>query len=183
MQREFPAVRVEADRIYIHDGEAWTSAGVTAGIDLALALIEDDLGPTVSNRTAALLVVPQRRYGGQSQFAAGVDLAPRSDPIRLALDFAREHLTEPLPVERLAGAASMSVRHFSREFRRETGETPARAVERLRADVARGLLEDGSEPVELIAARIGFGDPERMRRAFVRLYGQPPQTVRRRART
>lgn len=182
LQRRYPAVRVEGDRIFVKDGRFWTSAGITAGIDLALALIDEDLGPDISRAAARELVVYHRRPGGQSQFSAMLDLAPDSDRVRRALGFAREHLDEPLPVARLAEAACLSPRQFARAFRAETGETPAKAVERLRAEAARLRIEAGGEPIEQIAASVGFADPERMRRAFLRLFGQPPQAVKRAAR-
>lgn len=182
LQRRYPAVRVEGDRIFVKDGPYWSSAGITAGIDLALALIEEDLGPDVSHATARELVVYHRRSGGQSQFSALLDLAPDSDRVRRALGFAREHLDEPLPVSRLAEAACLSPRQFARAFRAETGETPAKAVERLRAEAARLRIEAGGEPIEGIATAVGFADPERMRRAFLRLFGVPPQAVKRAAR-
>ena len=182
LQARYPAVRVEADRIHVADGPVWTSAGITAGIDLALALIEADHGVELARAVAREMVVHHRRPGGQSQFSASSLMEPATDRIRLALAHAREHLSEPLPLERLADAARLSSRQFGRLFRRETGETPARAVERLRVEVARRRLEDGSEPVEQIARAVGFNDPERMRRAFVARFGQPPQAVRRMAR-
>ncbi|MDQ0475160.1 GlxA family transcriptional regulator [Labrys wisconsinensis] len=182
LQRDHPGLKVEADRIFIQDGPVWTSAGITAGIDLALALIEDDLGLEVARAVARELVVYHRRPGGQSQFSALIDLDPSSDRIRAALAFAREHLHEALPVERLAGAACLSPRQFGRAFLAETGETPARAVERLRAEAARLRVEAGFEPLEEVARHSGFRDPERMRRAFLRAFGQPPQALRRAAR-
>ena len=183
LQREFPRVKVESDRIFVKDGSVWTSAGITAGIDLALALIEEDLGIDVSRAVARELVVYHRRSGGQSQFSALLELEPESDRIRRALAFARDHLAEPLSVERLAAAAGIGPRQFSRAFRAETGETPARAIERLRTEAARLRVEAETEPIEQIAAAAGFADPERMRRAFVRRFGQPPQALRRAART
>ena len=175
----FSAVSVEADRIYVADGPVWTSAGVTAGIDLALALIETDHGVELARQVSRELVVYHRRPGGQSQFSALSQMEPESDRMRVALAFAREHLSEPLPIERLADAARLSPRQFGRAFRKETGETPAKAIERLRAEAAYLRLQDGSEPVETIARAVGFNDPERMRRAFVTRYGQPPQAIRR----
>lgn len=179
LQQRHPSLKVEADNIFIADGRVWTSAGIAAGIDLALALIEADHGSDVAREVARLLVVPYRRSGGQSQFSAMSRMEPESDRIRIALNFARERLPEPLPIERLADAARLSVRQFCRAFRRETGETPAKAVERLRVEAARTRLQDGSEPIEQIALAVGFTDPERMRRAFVKLHGHPPQSVRR----
>ena len=183
LQREYPAIRVEADRIFCRDGNVWTSAGITAGIDLALALIEEDHGFATAKGVAQHLVVYHRRHGGQSQFAASVDLAPKNDRIVTALGYARDHIAEVLTGERLAEAAGMSLRQFSRAFRAQTGTTPARVVERIRADLARGRLETIAEPVERIAEAVGFGDAENMRRAFIRIYGQPPQSIRRAIRS
>ena len=179
LQRSYPAIEVDADRIFIVDGPVWSSAGVTAGIDLALALIEEDHGSELARQVARELVVYHRRAGGQSQFAPISQMEPETDRIRLALSFARDHLHESLPIERLADAAHLSVRQFGRAFRRETGETPAKAVERLRVEAARVRLQEGAEPIEMIAQAVGFTDPERMRRAFVKLFGMSPQAVRR----
>jgi len=181
LQQGYPAVNVEPDRIFVADGPVWTSAGITAGIDLALALIEADYGIHLARAVARKLVVYHRRPGGQSQFSALSLMEPESDRMRIALAFAREHLSEQLPLDRLAEVARLSPRQFGRAFRHETGETPAKAVERLRVEAARLRLQDGSEPVEVIARAVGFSDPERMRRAFVKRYGQPPQALRRMA--
>jgi transcriptional regulator GlxA family with amidase domain len=183
LQREYPSVRVEADRIFCRDGNVWTSAGITAGIDLALALVEEDHGFAIAKGVAQHLVVYHRRHGGQSQFAASIDLAPKNDRIAAALGYARDHIAEALTVERLAGSAGMSLRQFTPAFRAQTGTTPARVVERLRTDLARGRIETTGEPVERIAEAVGFGDAENMRRAFIRLYGQPPQSIRRATRS
>ncbi|MEN3166200.1 helix-turn-helix domain-containing protein [Gluconobacter sp. OJB] len=182
LQQRYPQIRVVADRIFISDHNVWTSAGISAGIDLALALIETDHGIAIARDVARELVVPYRRSGGQSQFSAMSQMEPESDRIRMALAFARDHLVEPLPIERLAEAARLSVRQFGRAFRSQTGETPARAVERLRVEAACGRLQSGSEPIEQIAKSVGFSDPERMRRAFVKLHGHPPQAIRRAGR-
>jgi transcriptional regulator GlxA family with amidase domain len=181
LQRRFPKVRVKADRIYAKDGNVWTSAGIAAGIDLALALIEDDFGIDVSKTVARDMVVHHRRSGGQSQFSTMLELDPPSDRVRDALKFAREHLHEPLSVERMAEAARISARQFARLFLKETGDTPARAVERLRVEVALPRIHEGTESIEMIARHVGFGDKERMRRAFLRIYGQPPRALRRSA--
>ncbi len=181
LQRMFPKLKVDGDRIFTKDGDVWTSAGVTAGIDLALAMIEEDLGTEVSKRVAQMLVVYHRRPGGQSQFSAMLDMEPASDRIRTVLTYIREHLADTLSTERLADVAHLSPRQFGRSFLAETGETPAKAVERLRAEVARVRVERGVEPIEIIARHVGFTDPERMRRAFVRIYGHPPQSLRRMA--
>jgi transcriptional regulator GlxA family with amidase domain len=180
--RQFPRVRVDPDRIFVRDGNIWTSAGITAGIDLALALIGEDLGEDVAKRTARQLVVHHRRAGGQSQFSALLDLGRPEGRFAGLLAWAQERLDEKLPVERLADRAAMSPRHFARAFAAETGATPAKAIERLRLEAARIHLESGSEPIDRVAAATGFGDPERMRRAFIRAFGQPPQALRRAAR-
>ena len=180
--RRYPQVRMEPDRIYVRDGAVWTSAGITAGIDLALAMIEEDLGEGLARRTAQQLVVHQRRPGGQSQFSELLDLGGMNGRFGPLLDWARERLDEPLGVERLADQAAMSPRHFARAFAAETGATPAKAVERLRLEAARLRVETTREPIDRVAEAVGFGDPERMRRAFLRAFGQPPQALRRAAR-
>ncbi|MDM0078444.1 GlxA family transcriptional regulator [Variovorax sp. J2P1-59] len=183
LQRQFPSVRVEEDRIFVRDGAVWTSAGMTACIDLALALVDEDLGVDVSRAVAKKLVVHHRRAGGQSQFSMLSELESQSDRIQAALTYAKDHLNKDLSVETLANAAHMSPRHFSREFRQSTGQSPARAVERLRAETARILVEADKLTIERIASKTGFSDPERMRRAFLRIFGQPPQALKRAART
>ena len=180
--RAYPQIRVEPDRIFVRDGNIWTSAGITAGIDLALALIADDLGEAVAKRAAQQLVVYHRRPGGQSQFSALLNLDAPSGRFGPLVGWARERLDEPLPVERLADRAAMSPRNFARAFVAETGMTPAKAVEHLRLEAARSYVEDGCEPIDRVAEITGFRDPERMRRAFIRGFGQPPQALRRAAR-
>jgi transcriptional regulator GlxA family with amidase domain len=180
--RRYPGIELDADRIFIRDGDVWTSAGISAGIDLALALIEDDLGPEVARRTAQQLVVHQRRPGGQSQFSALVELGGRTGRFAELIQWMRAHLAEPQTVEQLADRAAMSPRHFARAFRAETGTTPAKAVERLRLEAARTAVETGHAPLEHIAEAAGFGDAGRMRRAFLRSFGLPPQALRRAAR-
>ncbi len=182
-QKHFPAITVDMDAIFVKDGPIWTSAGITAGIDLALALIEEDLGREVAAMTAKELVVYHRRPGGQSQFSALLELAPAGDPSAKALSFARERLHETLNVERLAAAVGLSPRQFARRFLAETGQTPAKAVERLRVEAARAEVEASGTSLDQVARRTGFGDPERMRRAFMRTLGQPPQAIRRTARS
>lgn len=179
LQRLYPAVKVEEDRIFSVDGNVWTSAGMSAGIDLAMALVEDDFGAEVAKAVARKLVVYLRRPGGQSQFSALLDLEPRSDRVRRALVHAKENLKNELSVEELAEAANLSPRQFSRLFRQETGQTPAKAVEHLRLEAARVMMEEGRHSMDIIARETGFADRERMRRAFLRAYGQPPQVVRR----
>jgi transcriptional regulator GlxA family with amidase domain len=182
LQRQYPAIRIESDRIFVKQGSIWTSAGVTAGIDLALALIEEDLGPEAAKAAARDLVVYYRRPGGQSQFSALLDLEATSERVQRALSYARAHIDRVKSVEQLAKAAGLSPRQFGRIFLAETGQTPAKAVEKLRAEAAKTRIEQSDEPIEAIARTIGFSDPERMRRAFVRTYGQPPQALRRLAR-
>jgi transcriptional regulator GlxA family with amidase domain len=180
--RRYPKVRLEADRIFVRDGPLWSSAGITAGIDLALALIEEDLGAALAKRTAQQLVVHQRRPGGQSQFSALLEMGGVSGRFGALMDWARERLAEKLSVERLADQAAMSPRHFARAFAAEVGVTPAKAMERLRLEAARARVETTREPIDRVAEATGFGDPERMRRAFLRAFGQPPQALRRAAR-
>lgn len=179
LQERYPAIRVEDDRIFIRDGNVWTSAGMSAGIDLALALIEDDHDAALARSIARKLVVYHRRPGGQSQFSALLELEPRSDRVRRALTYAKEHLRNPLTVEELAEAASLSPRQFSRVFREETGESPAKAVERLRLEAAKAMLEEGRYAMDVVARDTGFDDRDRMRRAFLRHFGHPPQSLRR----
>ena len=183
LQRRFPEVRVDADRIFVQDGDTWTSAGITAGIDLALAMIEDDCGADVSKAVARDLVVHHRRAGGQSQFSAMLELEPPAGRIKDALIFAREHLGERLSIDRLADVACISPRQFARLFLAETGETPARAVERLRVEAATPRVQNSIERIARIAADVGFAGLERMRGAFLRVYGQPPQALRRVSRS
>jgi transcriptional regulator GlxA family with amidase domain len=183
LQSRYPKLKVEEDRIFIVDGPVWTSAGMTAGIDLALAMIEKDLGPETARAVARKLVVYHRRGGGQSQFSALLELEAKSDRVQNALDYARRNLRTSLSVEQLAEAARLSPRQFSRAFRAETGQSPARAVETLRVETARMMMEQSRHPMDVIAAETGFADRERMRRAFLRAFGQPPQAIRRNARS
>ena len=178
----YPNVRLEPDRIFVRDGKIWSSAGITAGVDLALALIAEDLGEPVARRVAQQLVVYRRRPGGQSQFSALLDIDRPGSRFSPLLAWVRERLQERLLVGRLADQAGMSSRNFARAFATETGITPAKAVERLRLEAARERVESGEEPIECIASDKGFGDPERMRRAFLRAFGQPPRALRRTAR-
>jgi len=183
LQRRYPSIKVDADRIFVREDDVWTSAGITAGIDLALAMIEEDCGSATSKAIARDLVVYHRRSGGQSQFSTLLDLEPKPGRIRDALAYARAHLREKLSVEQLADVARISPRQFARQFTAETGETPARAVERLRCEAALPQIENTSEPLDQIALQVGFGDMERMRRVCLRIYGHPPQALRRRSRS
>ncbi len=182
LQARFPNVKVEEDRIFIVDGPVWTSAGMTAGIDLALAMVEKDFGADLARAVARKLVVYHRRAGGQSQFSALLELEPKSDRIQSALAYARRHLDTPLTVAQLAEAAHLSPRQFSRAFRAETGQSPARAIENLRVEAARLMMEQSRHPIDVVARQTGFADRGRMRRAFLRAFGQPPQVIRRNAR-
>ena len=182
LQARFPKVKVEEDRIFIIDGPVWTSAGMTAGIDLALAMIEKDLGADLARAVARKLVVYHRRAGGQSQFSALLELEPKSDRIQSALAYAKKNLHTALSVEQLADAAHLSPRQFSRAFRAETGQSPAKAVENLRVEAARLMMEQSRHPIDVIARQTGFADRDRMRHAFLRAFGQPPQVMRRNAR-
>ena len=182
LQRRFPEVAVDEDQIFVVDGSIWTSAGMAATIDMALAMIEKDHGKDVSRTVARKLVVYHRRAGGQSQFSALLELEPKSDRIQKAIDYASTHLRNALSVEELAEVANLSPRQFSRAFTAETGQSPAKAVEQLRVEAARLMLEQGRHSMDVIADEVGFFDRDRMRRAFVRTLGQPPQQVRRTGR-
>src|SRR5258708_15704104 len=182
LQAMSPTVRVDGDRIFLNERGVWTSAGMTAGIDMTLALIEEDLGRDISRAVARMLVVYYRRPGGQLQYSSLLELEPDSDRIRRVLRFAREHLSKPPSVADLAGVAHLSVRQFGRAFVAATGMSPAKAIERLRVESARCMVEDSRETLETIARTVGFADPERMRQSFMRVLGQPPRTLRRAAR-
>src|SRR6266850_5085558 len=159
----YPNVKLEPDRIFVRDGNIWSSAGISAGIDLALAMAAENFGDEVAQQTARQLVLYHRRSGGQSQFSSLLELKAPAGRFGPLLAWAREHLDAPLTVEDMAEQAGMSSRHFTRAFIAETGTTPSKAVERF-------------------AQSTGFRDPERMRRAFIRAFGQPPQSLRRAAR-
>ena len=182
IQRLYPLVRMEEDRIFVVDGPVWTSAGMSAGIDLALSMVEKDLGEDAARMVSKSLVLHHRRAGGQSQHSALLELDAKSDRIQSALEYAKRNLHTVLSVEHLAGAAHLSPRQFSRAFHAETGQSPAKAVENLRVEAARVMMEQGRHPMDVVALETGFADRERMRRAFLRTYGQPPQTMRRNAR-
>ncbi len=182
LQRLYPKTRVEEDRIFINDDQYWSSAGMTACIDLSLALVEKDLGLAATRAIAKKMVVYHRRSGGQSQFSALLELEPKSDRIQNALSYAKRNLHKALTVDELAEAANLSRRQFSRAFRIETGQSPAKAVETLRVESARSMIEDSTHPIDVVARENGFSDPERMRRAFIRAFGVPPQSIKRAAR-
>jgi transcriptional regulator GlxA family with amidase domain len=174
----FPAVRVESDPIFVCDGSVWTSAGVTAGIDLALALVEEDLGHSMALAVARYLVVFLKRPGGQAQFSAALALQAADDKFGALHDWINKHLAGDLSLSVLAGQAGMSERSFSRRYAEATGQTPARAIERLRVEAARHLLSESRLPMKRIAQRCGFGSEETMRRSFHRLIDTTPQDYR-----
>jgi transcriptional regulator GlxA family with amidase domain len=179
LKQIYPSIVVKEDRIFIVDGQIWTSAGMSAGLDLALALVEKDMGATAAKTIARKLVIYHRRGGGQSQLSALLEFDAKSDRVQTALDFAKSNLKQELSVEALAEVARLSPRQFSRVFREETGESPAKAVERLRVEAARLMIETTRHPIEVVARETGFGDRERMRQSFLRTFGQPPQMIRR----
>jgi len=178
LARRFPAVHVEPDPIFICDGPVWTSAGVTAGIDLSLALVEEDLGRSVALAVARYLVVFLKRPGGQAQFSAALRLQAAEDKFGALHEWIHGHLADDLSLPNLADQAGMSERSFSRHYAEANGMTPARAVERLRVEAARRLLTESRSPVKRIARRCGFGSEETMRRSFVRLLAVTPQDYR-----
>jgi transcriptional regulator GlxA family with amidase domain len=182
LQHLYPQVRLEQDSIFIAEGPIWTSAGMTAGIDLALGLIEQDFGSALARSVAQKLVVYHRRAGGQSQHSTLLELDAKSDRIQSALTYAKQNLRSPLSVEHLAEAAHLSPRQFSRAFHAATGQSPAKAIEHLRVEAARLMLEQTRHSIDVVATETGFADRERMRRAFLRAFGQPPQAIRRSAR-
>ncbi|WP_171113816.1 MULTISPECIES: GlxA family transcriptional regulator [Streptomyces] len=183
LARDHPAVHVEPDPIYVRDGHIATSAGVTSGIDLALALVEEDLGRDVALTIARHLVVFLRRPGNQAQFSAQLAAQTASrEPLRELQRWITEHPADDLTVEALAARARLSPRHFARAFRSETGTTPGRYVDRVRLEHARRLLEDTGDGIEEIARASGYGTPEAMRRAFLKALGTAPAEYRRRFR-
>jgi transcriptional regulator GlxA family with amidase domain len=178
LARRFPAVRVEPDPIFVRDGPVWTSAGVTAGIDLALALVEQDLGRRVALAVARYLVVFLKRPGGQAQFSAALSLQASEERFGALHEWINTHLADDISLPVLAGQAGMSERSFSRHYAEATGLTPGRAVERLRVEAARRLLSESRLPVKRISQRCGFGSEETMRRSFLRLLAATPQDYR-----
>jgi transcriptional regulator GlxA family with amidase domain len=178
MQERFPKCTVDMDKIFIADGQIWTSAGMSAASDLAVGMIESDHGAELARLVAEGMVMHHRRAGGQSQHSALLDLDVKADRIQTALTYAKRNLRMPLEIENLARVACLSPRQFTRVFRSETGTSPARAVEALRLEAAKLMFEQSRLPVEDIAREAGFGNRERMRRAFVRTYGQAPQSIR-----
>lgn len=178
MQRRHPDIQVEADRIFIADGNIWTSAGMTAGLDLALGMVEKDLGAEVARSVAHHLVMHQQRIGGQSQHSELLKLSPKSDRIQQAIDYARQNLASSLSVEQLADVAHLSPRQFSRVFTQETGQSPSKAIEGLRLEAARLMIEKSRHPLEQIAKETGFRDRRHLREVFIRGYGTAPRMLR-----
>ena len=178
LARRFPRVRVESDPIFVRDDPVWSSAGVTAGIDLALALVEQDLGHTLALAVARYLVVYIKRPGGQAQFSTALSLQAADDKFGALHEWINKHLGDHLPLPVLADQAGMSERSFSRHYAEATGLTPARAIERLRVEAARRLLSESGLPVKRICQRCGFGSEETMRRSFLRLLAVTPQDYR-----
>lgn len=179
LAREFPGVRTEPDRIYVQDGPVWTSAGVTAGIDLALAIVAADHGPELAREVARWLVVYLHRPGGQSQFSTPIAAdPPKRDSLRALQVWLEENLAADLSLAALAERTGLSTRHFSRVFAEETGLTPARYVERVRIGAARRLLETTDQPLDRVAAAVGLGSPETLYRIFHRQLGIPPGEYR-----
>jgi transcriptional regulator GlxA family with amidase domain len=181
LARRHPNVSVDPDPIFVRDGHVWTSAGVSAGMDLALALVEDDHDSELALSVARHLVLFLRRPGNQSQFSATLaSQQPEREPLREVQRSVVEHVAADHSVEAMAERAHMSPRHFARAFRAETGVTPARYVERVRLEAARRLLEDGAEPIAAVAGACGFGTAETMRRVFLRALDVGPAEYRRR---
>lgn len=181
LARQHPEVTVDPDPIFVRDGRLATSAGVTAGIDLALALVEEDLGRDAALAVARQLVVFLRRPGNQAQFSAPLAAqTARREPLRDVQQWIAEHPEDDLSVPALAARARLSPRHFARAFRAETGTTPGRYVDRVRLEHARRLLEESARGVEEVSRAAGYGTPEAMRRAFVKALGTPPADYRRR---
>ncbi|WP_405490165.1 GlxA family transcriptional regulator [Nocardia sp. NBC_00511] len=179
LAQHFPAVTTEPDLIYVRDGPIWTSAGVTAGIDLALAIVTADHGPDLAREVARWMVVYLHRPGGQSQFSAPIAAnPPRRNSLRTLQVWMEENLAADLSLAGLAARAGMSTRHFSRVFATETGTTPARYVEQVRVAAARRLLETTEQPMDRVAAAVGLGSPETLYRVFHRQLGLPPGEYR-----
>jgi len=181
LQARFPGCQVDMDKIFIEDGHVWTSAGMSAGTDLVVGMIERDLGPERARTVAKGMVMYHRRSGGQSQHSALLDLGTSEDRVQKALSYARQNLRESLTIDDLARAACLSPRQFTRLFRSETGTTPAKAVEALRIESAKLMLEQSRLPIDVVARETGFANRERMRQAFVRVHGEAPRAIRKEA--
>lgn len=177
LKAQFPNIKVDPDKIFIRDGNVWSSAGMTACIDMVLGLVEADLGHDVTKQICKTMVLYHRRSGGQSQFSLLAEIDPKQERIRRVLSFIKDNLREPLSIQQLADQVNWSPRHFSRAFQAETGMSPAKAIEKLRVEAAQALIESGHTSAARIAAQTGFGDDERMRRAFARVLGESPRAL------
>ena len=173
-----PGIRTEDDLIYIIDDHLWTSAGMTAGFDMVLAMVEKDHGTDVASSIAHRMVMNQRRSGGQRQHSELLMLSPKSDRLQTAIEYVRKNLSKTLSVEHLADAVHLSTRQLNRLFLNETGKSPARVIERLRLEAARLMIEQTRLPLEVIARESGFRDRRHMRNVFIKGYGIPPQSLR-----
>lgn len=180
MQKRFPNISVDGDKIFLQDGNVWTSAGIASGIDLALALVKQDLGDAMARKVANYMVVYKRRWGGQSQYSPVLGIETEAKRVNKAIAYIKEHLSEQFQIPQLADVACLSVRQFNRIFKAEVGETPVRLIERLRVELACSKLEAGESNMDQIAKDVGFEHLGRMRRAFIQWLGQPPQVIKRR---
>jgi len=179
LRARHPRVKIESDRVYMRDGGHWSCAGMTASIDMALAMVEEDLGLDAALAVARRMVMYQWRREGQAQSSALLHMRPRSSPIQQVLGYISGNLRRPLSLDELAGQANMSRRHFTRVFRAETGQSPGRAIEALRAEAAFALLRNSRLSFEAIARDAGFTSADSMRQALLRVYGETPQDIRR----
>jgi transcriptional regulator GlxA family with amidase domain len=179
---KLPGAKVVPERMFVRDGHVWSSAGMTAGTDLILSMVEADVGSHVTKMICKTMVLSHRRQGGQSQFSVLDDIDPKHERIRQALAFIRDNLSESLTVELLADQVNWSPRHFSRAFKAETGLSPAKVIEKLRVTAAKNLIESGHSSASRIAVQTGFGDEARMRRAFLRELSDVPQKILKGAR-
>ncbi|KAA0069984.1 GlxA family transcriptional regulator [Tardiphaga sp. P9-11] len=178
----FPRIRMEQERIYINDGPVWTSAGMSAGIDMVLAMIENDLGTQHAKEVAKILVINERRRGGRKQQSVLLEMVAKTERIDEVIAYIRQNLKKDLSVDELAEVANLSPRQFRRVFAMEIGQTPAKVVETLRMEAAQFMIEEGQHPVNAVAREVGFGDPERMRRAFRRNFASSPRALRKKAK-
>ncbi|WP_226575666.1 GlxA family transcriptional regulator [Acuticoccus sediminis] len=179
LERAYPRIRLLRDRLYVNDGRIWTAAGMTAGIDMVLAFVEADLGEAAARAVAERMVMERRRPGGGTQVSNLLALQPKADRIEAVLAYAKANLKAPLSVTQLADVAHLSPRQFSRAFSAAMGQSPAKVVERLRVEAAHAMIIASRHSLDTIAAETGFADRERMRRAFMRVHGRPPQDLRR----
>lgn len=179
LQKQHPQLKVDADKIYTHNGKFWSSAGMTAGLDLALALVEADLGTEVARSVARKLVMYQYRSGGQNQHSELLAMNPKSDRIQNVIHHVRKNIKQQFTLDDLAEVAHLSTRQFTRVFTAETGESPAKAIEQIRLEAARVMMEESNHNLETIAQETGFSDRRHMREAFLRVYGAAPQEMRR----